>query len=354
MEAIMFEMKTEIVCRLNTPGGKMCALRKSRTWPTLAAGMTVLVMGACMMAAAQPADVLAGPKVSHTEVTKGGKVLTIVEKGFDQQVTPALPTPEEAALGLLTLSTVEQAKVSEILGTRAAILDGFVSRNTDLLTKLGVSFGTNDKTDQVNLLLEATAELRPLINEGPLQDALRECLHEDNAAKFDGFLKEYWQAFAATKVLIKKEDGKYPSKFEVVSGAKIESLGKEIERSFQRMLTTGVLAQRLLLAGITLDAQQSVKVTELFERHAREGGDAPTDAQNAQLVFTVLPLLREEQRTVFMGNIRELILQSKGMIKQATSRGMNGKEMVGGEGMGEKDGLPKPVQDQPMDDGGMK
>jgi len=55
-----------------------------------------------------------------------------------------------------------------------------------------------------------------------------------------------------------------------------------------------------------------------------------------------------------MGNIRELILQSKGMIKQATSRGMNGKEMVGGEGMGEKDGLPKPVQDQPMDDGGMK
>lgn len=295
------------------------------------------VMGLSTLAAGQATDALAGPKVSETEATKGGKVLTIVERGFDQQVVPALPTPEEAAIGLLVLSAEEQARVSEILGRRAAILDGFVGRNTDLLTKLGVAFGTNDKTDQVNLLLEAAAELRPLISEGPLQDALRECLAAENAKKFDAMLRDYWQAFAAPKVLIKKEDGKYPSKFEVVSGAKIESLGKEIERSFQRMLTSGVLAQRLLLRGITLDAQQAMTVNELFERHAREGGDAPTDAQNVQLLFSVLPVLQDEQRKVFMSNVRELIVQSKGVTKQAKKRGK--QDTMKHDGMGDQDGM---------------
>ena len=263
---------------------------------------------AISLAVGQPVpqpNALSGPKVEAQES------FTIIERGFDGFVKIAEPTPEEAALSLLTLNTDEKDKVGAILGKRSRIVDDFVTNNIDLLTELGVAAGTNDKQDQMNLLLDAAAKLRPLLLMGPLQDSIRECLTDPNAKVFDRVLKDYWDAFVKPKIKIVKEDGKLPNRFEVVSGAKIESVGKEVERSFQRLLMSGQYVYDLLFKGIAFTPEQKDKAHLLLERYMRESKGDANDQQNSQLFFSILPLLTEDQRTLFLRNLGKLIAATK-------------------------------------------
>lgn len=305
------------------------------------------VAGAPPTAALPTGDALAGPAVKRDEVAKatgaagemsammGGKGAggSLVVKSFHGGVEMPRPTPEEAALGLLTLSAEEKAATAAMLGKRRRVLEEFISRNLDLLTKLGVAFGGTDKTDQANLLVDAAAELRPLWAQGPLQDSLRKCLTPGNSAMYDRLLQEFWSEFSAAKMQIKKDDGGFPNKFEVMTGAKLESLGKEIEATFGQMLASGSFAYRLLFDGVELEGEQRIEISEFVETFIEQTQDEADEIKFPRLIGLLLPkLTTDQQRSGLMGNVGRL---SRGEI---TIRKKDGQGKETGKETGEQSG----------------
>ncbi len=251
--------------------------------------------------AAPPGDdaPLAGPRLATPAPT-------IIERGFDGLVKPAQPTPEEAVLGLLTLSETEQAAVRRVLSARARIIDEFIAGNIPMLTQFGVAEGTGDKKEQLALAYAAMLKLKPLTDGGPLQDQVRGALGPENAEKFDRMLKDYWNAFVKDRRAIRKPDGTFPGRFEIIAAAKLESLGKEGERAFQQMMNGGDLVYQYLFKGIELRPEQAATLREFITDFARRTKGEATNEQNAQLFFRILPVLDEAQKRQFGANIREL------------------------------------------------
>lgn len=277
------------------------------------AGLTAACLLTALAAASSPPP-LAGPKV----VTQNA---TLVSHGFDGRVALPEPTPEEAALRLLTLSPAEQERVQAELTARARILDQFTSTQLDLLTKLGVAFGTNDKTDQANLLLEATFHLRPLAARGPLQDRLRECLEPANARTFDAALKEFWDAYCKAPAQ-GEPAGQTRNRFQVMTEANLAVLGKQIEASVARMLDSGDLAYEILFKDVPLNDAQRVKLRDMVADFTLRTKGEATDEDNKRLFFMILPILENnDQRNAFMTNIRGLSGQQK-VLKKAKGRSM--------------------------------
>ncbi len=245
-----------------------------------------------------PAAPLAGPKVAAADRP------TIIERGFDGLVKLAEPTPEQAALGLLTLSDSEKSATGAVLSKRAAILDDFLTNNIPLLTQFGNANG--DTKEQLALAYAAMIKLKPLTDLGPLQNQLHAALGPENAAKFDAIMKDYWAAYIKDRANVRKPDGKYPNKIEIMAEAKLQSLGKAIENSFKQMMEGGDLIYQYLFKGITLRPDQSDKLHDLVNNFARTTKGAATNEQNGQLFFSILPILDETQRPLFTANIREL------------------------------------------------
>jgi hypothetical protein len=270
---------------------------------TLKTGLTATCLLTAFAIASMPPP-LAGPKVA-TETS------TLVSRGFDGKVALPEPTPEEAALGLLKLSPTEDQRVLAELTARARILDQFVSTQLDLLTKLGVAFGTTDKTDQTNLLLEAMFHLQPLAARGPLQDRLRECLEPANAKAFDASLKRFWDAYCNAP-----SQGEAVSqtrnRFEVMTEANLAVLGKQIEAAVARMLDSGDLVYDLLFKDVPLNDAQRVKLRDMVADFTQRTQGEATDEDNKRLFFMILPILENnDQRKAFMTNIRVISGQEK-------------------------------------------
>jgi hypothetical protein len=251
-------------------------------------------------ASAQQASGLGGPAVPVSAPS-------LIERTFSGEVVMPTPNPESAALALLTLSEAERAKTNAVLLARNRILDQFVAGHLDLLTKIGVAMGGNDKADQVNLLLEAAAYLRPLVELGPLQDRLRECLTPEHAKTFDAMLRDFWAAYCAGPMKTPKPDGKLPNRFEVMTDANLKCLGKEIEACVGRMVTSGDLVFDLLFKGVTLKPDQRAKLHELVDEFTERTKGNATDKENVTLFFSILPVLDgDDQRRTFIGNVRSL------------------------------------------------
>ncbi|MCX5692032.1 MAG: hypothetical protein NTV94_19920 [Planctomycetota bacterium] len=237
---------------------------------------------------------LAGPRVAK-------EAATLVSRGFDGKVALPEPTPEEAALHLLTLSVPEQEHVNAELTARARILDQFTSTQLELLTKLGVAFGTNDKTDQANLLLEAMFHLQPLAARG----------EPANARAFDASLKQFWDAYCKSPA---QGDAVSPTRnrFEVMTEANLAVLGKQIEASVARMLGSGDLVYDLLFKNVPLNDAQRVKLRDMVADFTQRTKGEATDEDNKRLFFMILPILENnDQRKAFMTNIRVISGQEK-------------------------------------------
>lgn len=264
--------------------------------------LAALVLGAVLVSpvAAQDSTILAGPKVRVSSPA------SIVERGMDGLVKPAEPNPEVAALSLLDLSESERMSVDAALNRRARLLDAFLKNNLPLLTKLGVAGGTNNKLDQLSLAWEALQQLRPVTELGPLQRQISQHLSPDNASTFNRLLSEYWNAYVKDRRAIKKDDGTYPNRIEIILGAKLESLGRESERALKGMLEGGDLVFQLLFKHIELRPEQREKLGAMVSDFMRETKGDATQSQNAQLFFSVLPVLDESQRPLFLRNVGEL------------------------------------------------
>lgn len=264
--------------------------------------------------AQQPVDAspLGGPKVQEQASRP-----TIITRNFDGSVKPPEGTAEEAVLELLSVggagamgaSPEERGageRVRVILAKRGKVLEDFVFENVALLTKLDTAGNTGDKADQLRLLAEAFRQLAPLREGGPLSSQIRAALAEAKGAEFDLILREYWEAVIADRMSRAKPEGGFPSRLEAIAGARLESLGKEIERSFYRLLMSGEFIYRVATRGLTLTPEQSRRLRAVIEEHYRLTGGNDDEAANRRLFARSIAVLDDDQKPRFIRNLREL------------------------------------------------
>lgn len=264
--------------------------------------------------APQPADPspLGGPKVREQPSRP-----TIIVRNFDGSVKPPEGTAEEAVIELLGVggagamgaSPEEQQageRVRVILATRGKVLEDFVFENVALLTKLDTAGNTGNKADQLRLLAEAFRQLAPLREGGPLSSQIKAALPEAKGVEFELILREYWEAVIADRMSRAKPEGGFPSRLEAIAGARLESLGKEIERSFYRLLLSGEFIYRVATRGLTLTPEQSRRLRAVIEEHYRVTGGNDDEAANKRLFAKSIAVLDDDQKPRFIRNLREL------------------------------------------------
>lgn len=248
---------------------------------------------------------LAGPKVNAPSPRA-----SMVEHGFNGEVKLPETTPEEAALGAMRLDTPDaspaqreaHARAREILDERAAFLDELVAGNLELLSRLDGA-DARPGGEKAALAWAVWEKVRPLREKGLLQDRVREVLPEAERARFDAILNEFWREIIAERRTKPKPDGKKPGRIEIIAAVRFESFGKEIERSFYRIIQSGRLLFEYSTRDLKLTKEQERSLRDLAAEHAKKGDNA-SEEDNRKLFLKALFVLDESQRPKFIRNLK--------------------------------------------------
>lgn len=259
-------------------------------------------------ALAQPAngkdtDPLAGPRV--VEAAKANPLATV---DFNGMIRRPETTPEQAVLAQMTLDEQARAAVKKIFARRQAILDDFVVKEVNLLTKFGVASGTNDTLDQAALGIEAFQKLAPLREGGSLWEQVMAALPEASASDFNTRMNGYWDAIVAEGKKLKKakdaaemKPGEKPvekerSRFEIVAEERLKILGQEIKDTFERQQASGEYLIKYFTHDLNLSPTQKARIQEMTLTFINETGMKPNDEQQKALALQAMSILTEEQR----------------------------------------------------------
>jgi hypothetical protein len=245
---------------------------------------------------------LSGPRVAEQHAARP----SIVEQSFNGEVVAAEPTPEEAAARLLDLTPDERAAVEAVFAKRAAGIDGVIEKNLTLLLLLGTAGQSGNPRETIPLLVELARVLRPVLEVGQMEEQVAAALPASQQVQFRAILADYWRAYVRDRRRHAKPDGTFPGRWEIILGARLESLGREGERAFQRMMTSGDLVFALVFKDITLDADQSEYMRGLISTHMEKTKGDATNDENARLFFSIVPWLNQQQREQLIRNIAAL------------------------------------------------
>ncbi|MBX3358671.1 MAG: hypothetical protein KF745_09605 [Phycisphaeraceae bacterium] len=254
-----------------------------------------------------PPPPLAGPSTTPSEDPAPRP--TIVVHDFAGRIVPPEMPAEIAAARLLPLDEEAAASIRAIIDRRAAAIDEFVADNIDLLTRLNSAGAAGDKLDQLDLASEAYARLRPVreaTGGRSLQAAIRAALPPDQRAEYDGILRDYWAAVAASAVARPGPDGKVKSRFEAVAAAKLESFGQEIGRAFERMLKSGDLVYTIVTKDLNLTESQAAKIRTLVGEFVDEHGENADKKLYGWLFLQVAAELDRTQRIQLIRTLKSL------------------------------------------------
>lgn len=289
----------------------------NRLWPTQClVPLLLMTASAWAQVAPDPAQpptgtpgVLSGPTIDATSKAP----MTLVERNFDGKLRRLEISAEEAALEHLTLSDDEKKLTAAILIERAAILDGVVGKNTDLLIRLQ-GLRESRTPDGVAALRQMAAKLEPLRKRGRLRDEIASVLEIENQKRFITMVDEYHAAVIADTLAELRKDKPDATIAEATGRERLLSLGHEIRRSYERTLAekTGKLEEIITL--LKLDEAQEAKVRALALEFGQQSMGRPTQAQIMRLVGDISRELNTEQRATF---VRELYARRTGATTPA-------------------------------------
>jgi hypothetical protein len=243
-----------------------------------------------------PPAPLAGHKVEQPQAPRP----TIVERDFGGNIRRPEPTAVEAALAKLTLDDASRAKVDHILADRARILEAFVEKNLDLLTRFGAAENSSDGRDKFFLAVEAFQKLEPLRANGPLDQQVRDALPPDQAKEYNRLLREYWNALAEEDSHTPKPKGRVG----IIIDEKLKDLGREIEAAFHRAERSGAVLYGYLFTGMTLSPEQSKRLHELCASYSAMGVDTADKKLQGTFFLAVTQVLEPDQRKAFVKRIK--------------------------------------------------
>ncbi len=249
---------------------------------------------------------LAGPKVSEVAARP-----TLVRRDYEGRLRALDSSAEEAALALLTLDDPTRARVDAVLESYAARLDAIVADNLGLLTKLVTSKG--GRRDEYNATLrELTAVLRPLRENGGLKAEVARELPPDQRERFESLLSEYWAAAIDDELQSSAPGGtpgaggaEGPRRRAAAVKVTLAAAGREVKRSFDRLVASREDAFKDFSARLDLAPDQDARVKQIFTDLYVETLGKPTPDQRRAAILKAMQELSPEQRAAFAADMLE-------------------------------------------------
>ncbi len=263
-----------------------------------AAPLVVLLAGTTGFAqtAAQP---LSGPKVAAP-----APKTSLIERGLDGKVRRLEVPAEEAALDLLTMTEEENAKVETVMTERNAILDKVVGQNIEILLRLqGLQAEGPSRQDAQAALRELVEKLQPLRERGSLRDEVAGAMSADNAAKFRTLVEEYWKAVADEAVAEAKKEDPNAAPARVVARVRLQAVGQEIRRSYDRKIASGKNQLDQAVAKLGLTPEQEDKVRNMATDYFQKTLGKATPQQRREFFQKLMRELTPAQRQALLSEL---------------------------------------------------
>ncbi|QOJ00182.1 MAG: hypothetical protein HRU70_06650 [Phycisphaeraceae bacterium] len=266
------------------------------------------------------AGVLGGPRVGEEE---GGFRVRLTLEG---RVRRGEGRPEEEVVRSMGLGAEALAAVARVFEARGVILERFVVTNLDLLTRLNSAGGAGDTAAVFGLGWEAVSKLSAMGMAWRLEEEVERALPEEKRGEFRRLMRDYWRAAGRERAA--NEGGGALARAGGEFAERVELLGQEIARAFERADRSGDLAFYYLMSDLSLSDRQRVKLRGMFADYAAAGGEDAPESVKATFFIGVVAHLSAEQRERLFARLRAL------GVLPALPEGMDGVEVEGNGGGG--------------------
>jgi hypothetical protein len=255
---------------------------------------TVLILNAIAQPET-PSDELRGPVVE----TKASPA-TLLERDFQGHLRRLEVPAEEAALGKLSLSESEKQGTERILTERAAVLDGIVGGNVELLLRISTAKEAGNKPELHQAVSELIKLMEPLRQRGKLVDELAGQLSEANGAELRRLTREYWMH------VIDEEHAKAPKgtrRGEIQTREVLAAVGMEVRRAYETRISGKQEELEQLITALELTPEQEGKVRAIALDFAQKTLAKPTGAQKRELFMRLNKELTPAQRLTLLKHV---------------------------------------------------
>lgn len=208
---------------------------------------------------------------------------------------------EQLAAESLPLSPEDRWRVDSVIAERAAAIDGFVSKNLLFLSQVQTIQTAGSLRERVVFVFDGLRRLGEAIGGPSLRDRVQGALPPGEVPKYRALLKEYWKALEHEARTQKPADP--PPPWAVYLGESLASLGREIERSFQRQVGAGALFADYLVADLNLTPQQKETLNGLKLDMLQRTGMKATERDQQMMILSAAAYLTQPQRERLMEKI---------------------------------------------------
>jgi len=272
--------------------------------PRLTAAL-VAIMTCAAWAGSQAGDQAEKNPLAGPSVDAEAEEETLAGRGYDGRLTPLDAVPEIAALDLLPLDEDDWDAINPILEHRAAIIDKVVVAHISTLVELQSAIASGDKAAQREYFGQIVDDLLDLRRSGRLVDQLARVLPEEVRADYKRLVRERQMArFEDLRVDAEREGVEHPDS-EAFRRLIIETLGQEIQRSYDRIAIQGQERLEEIIQALELDLQTEGEIRRLANEFGQRTLLNPTPAQRRAFFADVYRALPQEARTRLLAMFSE-------------------------------------------------
>lgn len=232
---------------------------------------------------------------------------TLVERAYDGTLKRLELPPAEAAVALLELDDAARVRVEALIAERAAAVDEVVIGNIELLVSVKGAGESGDRVRAIGLLRkldEAFGGIEPVRK---FEERLGGAMGLVQRQEFMALLDEYRDAVAEDRRRALEREG--AARRELRPRAlrlreRLEELGVEIRRSYERQVTLAAREFEALMAKLALRPEQEGEIRRLVADYAQRTQLNPNEADRRAIFLKVLSHLDEDQRRILFESAR--------------------------------------------------
>lgn len=250
---------------------------------------------------AQSIDLLAGPRVPTSAITN------LLARDYSGELVKPDPNPAEAALALVSMDKATRRAINAVIAVRGKRLDDSVIRNLPILLFAGGG-GVNNPLVKVGLVCAVVIRSRDFLALGDLESMLADQMPKAACDQYRAILNQYWDEFAieAARARDKRGEDLAPARL-LIAEAKLQLLGEEGTRSFERVVRSGDVFYYYFTRHLNLQGEHAGKVRTLISDYAQIYGGDGTPVAKLTLRDAILPLLNRTQQRTFERNIKPFL-----------------------------------------------
>ncbi len=249
-----------------------------------------------------PENPLAGPIVTERESAQSAA--TLIKRDFEGRIRELESSLEEAATAIMELSDEERRAVESVFVARWAALDRVVRENFETLQKLDSYNNSGQNAEAAPLVRELIDAARPMFKDGTLRDQVERALPPEKQREFRRLIDEYVRAAVSERIAQAQAEGKRLGRLEAGIQFRLELLGKEVERSVYRVISSLTYVAEEFIKKLELSPEQETEIRRIIQDFGLETGLKATEEQTRELFVRIAARLKPDQLKKLMSEFR--------------------------------------------------